>query len=236
MYQLDIGRIIQVFVVQGIIALFFVYLIFRILSRKRKRINFLFALAYLFVLIGLVNNMIYSFIRDSFILIIMNFITNFSVTFALIFIMLFTLLLLKSETKVNTSKQLIIIGVYGVILFLQILFLPFDGMIINEETNWKALWTFPYYLYVIIIASVGAVIPTLYFSLRIYLEMKDTDLRQRWQYFIIGAIGLFFYMYGVFTVDLFNNDLLRLIWSLISLSIVVWIYFMYYGVGRALNT
>jgi uncharacterized membrane protein len=86
------------------------------------------------------------------------------------------------------------------------------------------------------VASIGAVIPTIYYSIRIYYEMEDPNLRKRWLYFIIGVIGLFIYMYGVFTTDLFNNQMLRFIWSLISLTIIIWIYLMYYGVGRKLSS
>ncbi|TXT67707.1 MAG: conserved membrane protein of unknown function [Promethearchaeota archaeon] len=236
LYQIDFGRILQVFVVQGIIAIFFIYLIFQILKRNRKKINVLFALSYVFVLIGLVNNMIYAFIRDSDVLVAMNFITNFSITFALIFLMIFNLILLYSEKKITTPKQTIIILLYGGILFLQILFLPYNGIIVNEETNWRSLWSLPYYLYIILVISVGAVIPTIYLSVRIYFDMEDEALQKRWLYFIIGAIGLFIYMYGIFTTDLFVNQLFRLIWTLISLSIVIWVYLMYYGVGRELES
>ncbi|TFF96554.1 MAG: hypothetical protein EU547_06305 [Promethearchaeota archaeon] len=234
--QFDIGRILQVFFIQGLIALFFLYILYQILKRGRKRINILFAFAYLFVLIGLINNMVYAFIRNEPLLIVLNFITNFTVTFGLIFLTLFNMLIFFSEKKIDTKWQITIIIIYGAILFLQILFLPFGGIIANESTNWKALWSFPYYLYVITVISVGSIAPTIIISIQIYLEMHEPELKQRWVYFIIGALGVVFYMYGVFTVDLFNDTLIRFIWSLISLTIVLWIYLMYYGVGRQLSS
>jgi hypothetical protein len=233
--SIDLGRILQVFVIQGIIALFFLYLIFRILQRSRKRINLLFALAYMFVLIGLINNMVYAFIRNEPVLIIMNFITNYTITFGLIFLTLFNLLILFSGKKIDTLKQVIIIISYGTVLFLQILFLPFGGLTANESTDWRALWSFPYYLYVILVITFGSVIPTLFLSVRIYMDMEEPDLKQRWIYFIVGALGIIMYMYGVFTVDLFNDALIRFIWAAISLTIVLWVYLMYYGVGRQLS-
>ncbi len=236
LFQFNLGQFIQVFIIQGIIALFFVYLIFRILNRGQKRINLLFALSYVFVLIGLVNNMIYSFIRNEPILIIMNFVTNFSITFGLIFLTLFNLILFYSETRIDTRKQVVIIVLYGAILFLKVLFLPFGGLSANETTNWRILWSFPYYLYVTLVITIGSVIPTFYLSFRIYFEMKEPELKKKWIFFIIGALGIIIYMYGVFTVDLFNDMLIRFIWTLISLTIVLWVYLMYYGVGRQLTS
>ncbi len=232
---MDISRIIQVYVVQGFIAVFFLYLAYNIFKRDRKRLNLLFGLSFIFVTIGLINNMIYALIQFELALLVFNFITNFSVGFGLIFLTIFNLILLRSEKVITVKVQNLIILVYGILLFSMIIFLPLGGMTINETTNYRAVWSLPYYLYVIIVISIGGVIPTLITSVIIYIQFTDVDLKKRWKYFIIGTSGLYIYMYGAFTTNLLNIELLRLIWSVVSLSIVIFIYLMYYGVGRQLE-
>ena len=59
-FQLDTTRIIQVYVVQGIIAVFFLYLAYKILKRDTKRLNLIFRLGFISAGIGLLINFIYA--------------------------------------------------------------------------------------------------------------------------------------------------------------------------------
>ena len=96
-FQLTPGRIITVYIAQGVILLAFLYLAIRILLRDRKRLNVIFAGLYISPAIGVLINFIYAPLTDPSIVLILNFFTNFGFFYAPIFIVVFDLILLKSE-------------------------------------------------------------------------------------------------------------------------------------------
>ena len=234
-YQMDLVRIVQVYVVQVIIAIIFIFLAYKILKRDRKRLNFVFSGLYVFTAIGLVINCIYAPITDESIVLILNFITNFTTAFGTIFLTTFSFIIWFSEKRFTKTKQNVYISIYGILLFLSIIFVPNGGLIINEETNWKPVWSFQYYFYFISVLTLIAAIPFVYTSLKIYFDFKDLELKKKWLFFMIGAFGLYLYMYMAYTANYLNNPLFRLILSVFGLSVVLWVYLMYFGVGKQLE-
>jgi hypothetical protein len=234
--ELDLARILQLFVIQLIIALFFVYLAFRILKKNKSRLNISFSLFYILTAIGAFINIIYSVIDNEIAVTTLNFITNFCVSFSLIFLYTTNQIILKSEVVFTKKDQLKITVLYGILLFLTVLFYPFgQGVIINESTNWKPLWKLPFFLYVVAIDTIIATIPILLTSIKIFREFKDEDLKKRWIFFLIGLGGLFAYMYGVFLNNFLNQSLFRTIFTIYSLTVVLWVYLIYYGIGRQIK-
>ena len=53
--QLSLGRIITVYVAQGVILVIFLYIAIRILQRDRKRLNVIFSGLYLFPVVGVIH-------------------------------------------------------------------------------------------------------------------------------------------------------------------------------------
>ncbi len=232
---MDLARIIQVYVVQVIIAAFFIFLAYKILKRGKKRLNLTFSGLYIFIALGLIINCIYAPITDESVVLILNFVTNISVGFGVIFLTIFNLILLYSEKVITKKKEVIIISIHGALLMLSIVFLPFGGITINESTNWKPVFNLPFFIYLIVVITVMGMIPTLFTSYKIYLEFNDKQLRKKWLFFIIGATGLYIYMYAAFTANILNIPTFRLILSLFGLTVVLWVYLLYYGVGRQLE-
>ena len=233
--EIDFARFIQLYVIQGIITVFFLYLSYKIIKRDSKRLNIIFASLYIAESIGLIINMIYAVIDNEFTVLILNFMTNFSTAFGPIFLVVFNYILLKSEMSFNITKQLLIIFSYGICLFLVILFLPIGGITINASTNWKPVWSLPTYIYVISIITIFIVIPLLITSVRVYQQFDSVELKKRWKYFIVGAFGLLIYMIGAFTSNMLNIPLVRTFYSILGLSIVIFVSLMYYGVGKSLE-
>ena len=150
LYQLDLTRIIQVYVVQGVICVFFLFLAYKILKRGRQRLNLILSGSYITVAIGLIINFIYAPITNpqlELIVLILYYMTLFYLFLYPAFLLCFILILLKSEKIITTTKQIIIILVYAVILFCMV-FIP-NGVVINASTDWKPVWSWLLFIYVI---------------------------------------------------------------------------------------
>ena len=243
-FQLTTGRIITVYIAQGVILVAFLYLAIKILLRDRKRLNVIFAGLYISPAIGVLINFLYAPMTDEFIVPILNFFTNFGFFYAPIFIVVFDLILLKSEKIISTSKQLMILIIYGIAMFGMIffLFIPGYGVTINQGTGWSPVWSLPFFLYVVFVETIGALIPSLYFSFQIYKKFEDEQLKRKWRFFIFGFIALMTFMYMIFISNTFSDpattdgSTFRLIIGVLGLILVVLGGFlMYFGVGKQIE-
>ena len=237
-FQLTPGRIITVYIAQGVIFLVFLYLAIRILLRDRKRLNVIFAGLYISPAIGLLINFIYAPMTDEFMVLILNFFTNFGLFYAPIFIVVFDLILLKSEKVISTSKQLIILFIYGIAMFSMVflLFIPGFGVTINSGTNWSPVWSLPFFLYVVFVETIGALIPSLYFSFQIYKKFEDEVLKRKWRFFIFGFIALMIFMYAIFISNFLGDPTIRLIIGVMGLILaILGGFLMYFGVGKQIE-
>lgn len=234
--SLGLARILQLFVVQLAMGIFFIYLGGKILLKNNRRLNISLSLLYIFTAFGLFINVIYSLIEIEEIVVILNFITNFSISFGLIFLLSTNLIILKSEVIFSKYDQIKIALPYAIFLLLMILFYPFGaGVTINESTGWAPVWHPPLFVYFMTIITIFSVIPILYTALKIYSKFEDKTLKKRWIYFIIGTVGLIIYLYGVYINNLINLPTARFVFSLFGLTVFVWMYLIYYGIGRQIE-
>jgi len=242
LFQYDIVRVLQVYLVQGIVFLFFVSLSIIILKRDKKRLNKVFSGFYILISLGLLFNFIYTPMRgDDLVMVIeiLNFITNYCLLLGPIFLVVFQLVLLKSESVFTKKKQLIIIVSYSVVL------LSIIGFMFGEETgvditgpNWVPIYHLPIYIYLVVVHSIASTIPTIYLSTMIYKKLKDTEIRKKWRFFMVGIHSLNIFMYGTYTSYILEVVLFgfRFVWSIVGLVLVVTGgYMVFYGVGRQLR-
>ena len=237
-FQLTTGRIITVYVAQGVILVAFLYLAIKILLRDRKRLNVIFAGLYISPAIGVLINFLYAPMTDEFIVSILNFFTNFGFFYAPIFIVVFDLILLKSEKIISTSKQLMILIIYGIAMFGMIffLFIPGSGVTINQGTGWSPVWSLPFFLYVVFVETIGALIPSLYFSFQIYKKFEDEQLKRKWRFFIFGFIALMTFMYAIFISNYLGDPTVRLLIGVVGLILaLLGGFLMYFGVGKQIE-
>jgi len=237
-FQLTPGRIITVYIAQGVILLAFLYLAIRILLRDRKRLNVIFAGLYISPAIGVLINFIYAPLTDPSIVLILNFFTNFGFFYAPIFIVVFDLILLKSEKVISTGKQLVILIVYGIAMFgmLIFIFIPDFGITINQGTNWSPVWSLPFFIYVVLVETIGALIPSLIFSFQIYKKFEDEVLKKKWRFFIFGFIALMTFMYAIFISNYLGDPTIRLIIGIMGLILaILGGFLMYFGVGQQIE-
>lgn len=237
LFELTLTRILTIYVAQGVACLLFLFLAYKILKRDRKRLNVIFSMFYLFTAFGLIMNFIYGPLEDEFLVKIFNFLTNFGIFYSPIFIVVFDLMLLKSEKVISTSKQLIILVIYGIAMFgmLFFLFVPGFGVII-EGPSWSPVWSLPFFIYVASVETIGAIIPTLYFSFKIYKKFEDEVLKKKWKFFILGFCALAFFMYGIFISNTLNDPTFRIVIVGVGLILdLIGVYLMYFGVGKQIE-
>ncbi|MHA1986101.1 MAG: hypothetical protein ACW98D_05615 [Promethearchaeota archaeon] len=229
-------RIITIYGAQGILFAFFLFLAIKILKRDRKRLNIIFSLFYLSVVVGLFVNFIYAPIEDVPIVLVLNFFTNFFIYFAVVFLVVFELILLKSEKVITFPKQILIILIYGIALFCMIFLVFVEGSGVTLSGTWAPIWSVPFFIYVMLVVTLGGIIPTLYFALQISKKFEDEILRKRWKFFIIGVCALFIFMYGIFISNALDNATLRTAMGALGLILAITGgYLIYYGVGKSIE-
>jgi hypothetical protein len=229
---MDLSRFLQVFVVQGFIGFFFLFIGLKVLKRETKGLNLILSLFYFLSALGVIINIIYVNIFVEDIVRFLHFLTYFTLCLSLIFLLLFVLLLYKSDRIITLKVQLAILMIFSGFL-ISMWFIP-GGIVINETTSWKPDWSWPFFIYSVIVCSSLAIIPTIYFSFKIYSSFKHDILKKRWKYFIIGILVYFFLYYGTSLSNTLADPTFRLIWSLISLISLVSLYFIFYGVAKQL--
>lgn len=235
LYQMSMIRIFTIYVAQGFMCLFFLFLAFKILKRDRKRLNVIFSGFYISPVIGFIINFIYAPLTDVSVVLMLNFLTNFFIFYSSIFIVVFNLILLKSEKVITTRKQLTILIVYGIAMFSMIgfLFFPDFGVTFNE--NWSPIWSFPFFLYVVVIETIG-LFPALYLSFQIYKKFEDEVIKKKWKFFIFGLCSILIFLYGIFISNTLNIDIFRTLIGVVGLILaLLGAYLMYYGVGRQIE-
>ncbi len=235
LYQMSMTRFITIYVAQGFMCLFFLFLAFKILKRDRKRLNVIFSGFYISPVIGFIINFIYAPLTDVSVVLMLNFLTNFFIFYSSIFIVVFNLILLKSEKVITTRKQLTILIVYGIAMFSMIgfLFFPDFGVTFNE--NWSPIWSFPFFLYVVVIETIG-LFPALYLSFQIYKKFEDEVIKKKWKFFIFGLCSILIFLYGIFISNTLNIDIFRTLIGVVGLILaLLGAYLMYYGVGRQIE-
>ena len=237
-FQLTPTRFITIYIAQGLMCFYFLFLAYKILKRDRKRLNLIFSMFYLSSVFGFIINFIYGPLTDEFVVTILNFLTNFGIFYSPIFIVVFELILLKSEKVISTSKQLIILIIYGIVMFCMILFLftPGLGVTLNAGTGWSPVWSIPFFIYVVLVETFGAILPTLYLSFQIYKKFEDDVLKKKWKFFILGFCALAIFMYGIFISNTLNIPTFRMIIGVVGLILaLLGANLMYYGVGRQIE-
>ncbi|KKK40708.1 hypothetical protein LCGC14_0934410 [marine sediment metagenome] len=235
-FELTATRAFTVYGAQGILFAFLLFLAYKILNRDRKRLNIILSLYYLSVVIGLLVNFVYAPIEDDTIVRVLNFFANFFIFFAAIFLVIFELILLKSEKVITFPRQLLIILLYGIPLFCMILFVFVDGWGVTLNEDGAPIWSFPFFIYLVLVVTLGMVIPTLYFALQVSKKFEDEFLRKRWKFFIIGVCALFIFMYGIFISNTLDIPIVRT--AMGGLGLILAIaggYLIYYGVGKSIE-
>lgn len=222
---------LTVYVVQGFVFAFFVIIAYKILKRSKKQENLILSSFFISASIGLFINFIYVLLVNELIVLILYYMTLFFIFLAPIFFLIFNLIILKSGKIFTKSKQKIITAIYGLIIFCMI-FIS-NGITINESTNWQPIWSFVFFIYLVMVVSIFAVAPGIYFSIKIYIKFSHSVLKKRWAFYLIGVFFIYFLMYAIMTSNFLDNPLIRSIIGLFGIVFsIIGSLLIYYGVGK----
>ncbi|MBD3196664.1 MAG: hypothetical protein GF317_16530 [Candidatus Lokiarchaeota archaeon] len=237
--MLSFIRVLQIYVVQGILCAFFLFFAVRILSRQKKKLNYYFSLFYISEAIGLIINFIYAPLENEIIVKLLNFVTNFFSFYAVIFLLVFIILLYKTEKAFDPPKQIGLLLLTGVVYFCMIFIaiIPDLGVEITEVNDFTPHWGWLFFLYIMGITTGFSTIPTLYYIFKIYKSFKDENLKQRWKYFFGGILFLYGLLYSIFVRNtFFPGTIFSTVLSLFGLVFsILGSILIYYGVGRQLD-
>ena len=80
------------------------------------------------------------------------------------------------------------------------------------------------------------VIPSYYYTSKVYRRFEDKDLKKKWGVFIVGNTGLYSVIYLIFLSNTLDIDIIRTIFSIIAgVFAILGAYGTYYGVLRQLE-
>ena len=234
--QIDFSRIFLVFVIDMMMAIFFLGLGWSILRRRKSRLNATFSGFYISIALGLLINAVYIIINEIFkselLALILYYISAFLIFYGPVFMLATNRILIHSEVAYSLKSELKLIILYALALGFMAVFYFFDGIEFNESTSWRPVWSLPYLIYTIIVVTVFTTIPTISSSFKVLIIMKDKMMKRRWAWLMIGLLGLYAYEYLVFITFYFNTDFLRMISSLYAITVIFWVWLIYKGVKK----
>ncbi|MFW9896731.1 MAG: hypothetical protein ACFFD7_13075, partial [Candidatus Thorarchaeota archaeon] len=242
-----------VYVVQGILVTYFLLLAYRILKRRRQRINLIFSLFFLSIISAFILNMIYAAIPpappqiNETIILILYLCANFFVIFGPIFILIVHMIILESTIIYSVKRQNRFIILYGIVLLSAMLTLvilgirfdepdnPFLGIDLTPAVGKIPQWGLVFCISMLSIMSVFSIIPIIRTSLKIYSSFETEALKKKWLYYFVGSFGLIIMFYFMLIDNLYLGDVFRTITLILGVSVVFWGYLMYYGIGFKLK-
>jgi hypothetical protein len=234
--QIDISRIFLVFVIDMIMVVFFVGLGWSILKRRKSRLNATFSGFYISIALGLLINAAYVIINEIFksepLALLLYYVSAFLIFYGPIFMLATNRILILSEAVYTSKSELKLLVIYAFALGFMVLFYFIDGIEFNASTNWRPVWSLPYLIYLVIVVSAFAIIPTIISSFKILNVMKDKIMKRRWIWLMIGLLGLYIYLYLAFLTFYLNSDFLRMISSLYAITVILWVWLIYKGVKK----
>jgi len=212
-FQNELGRFIMIYVVFGILVIFFSVLAYKIIKRKKQRLNLMTSGFFICTTISLCLNMIYYGISNLTAVFILHFFTIFIVCFGPVFLLIVNWIILESTIIYSEKRQNRYILIYGIILFVGMFVFYFflgeetfgEGKFLGiKATESGIIWAPLFFIFLIFILSTFGIIPVITTSIKIYNSFETKALKKKWFYFLIGECGAFSIAYVGFINNLIN--------------------------------
>lgn len=248
LFQIDptTSRII-IIIALGILALFFSIIAYKILKRKRQRLHLITSCFYISLSVGFVLNMVYAAISEVLAILVLNLLTNFFIFFGGVFLFIVNMIILESTLIYSVKRQNRYIMLYGLLLFTGMLILVLIGLIFDDPgepflgvqiNNGAPQWGLIFFSYVVFMMTSFTIIPIIYTNFKIYFRFETKALKRKWSAHLVGYLGLTIVFYLLSTYNLLDSEIyrnVRSIFSISSISVIIWGYLMYYGIGIKLK-
>ncbi|MFX1329501.1 MAG: hypothetical protein ACFE91_15340 [Promethearchaeota archaeon] len=251
-FQINTGRFITIYVVFGIYVVFFSILAYKIIRRKKQRLNYMISVFFICTTISLCLNMVYYTITDLTAILILHFFAIFLVCFGAVFILIVNWIILESTIIYSEKKQNRYILFFGITLFIGMFIFYFllgeeslgEGNFLGvKATESGIILAPPFFIFIILIISAFEIIPIIITSIKIYKSFETKTLKKKWFYFLVGVFGSISLLYITFINNLINyvkylggeEPTFNFIFSLYSMTVIIWVSLMYYGIGFKLK-
>ncbi len=122
-------------------------------------------------------NIFYSLIQVEKIVCLLHYLVDYLIMLSNIFLLLFYLIIYRPETVITRKKQFLIILFYHFLLIPA--FLIPNGVIINESTNWKPVWSLSFTLYLLILSIFYIAIPIIIIFIKVSLNLEKSPLKRK---------------------------------------------------------
>jgi len=228
-------RLILIFIPQPLIGVLFYVLAFRVLKRERSLPLLTMVTFYLLIGSGFFLNMVYYIafnFMSGWILYFLYYVVFFLLTFPIVCIPLFILTLLKTKEQFSHIRYAIYMLVFGFICIIS-LFLP-DSITFSLTTGsptydiWLSVATMLNFTLLILI-------PTLYYSRKLYKSFSAPDLKKKLKPIIIGFTIILFSLYGTILFNSIDNLIFKSVWALfVIVSFILVGFLIYIGLGKNL--
>ncbi len=115
---------------------------------------------------------------------------------------------------------------------------PSGVKIIEVENQLVPKWGPIFFIYVVSIMTIFTLIPINYTNFKIYSRFETKALKRKWFFYLFGFLGLtvILYLGSIYNLlDVESDADARLIITISTVSLIIWGYMMYYGIGIELK-
>jgi hypothetical protein len=232
---MDLPRAIMIFIGQGGIIIIFAFLTYKILNRNRKILSILISAFLISIIIGSALNIIYSLIPGNSIKVTLHIFTNFFNFWGIGFLYMTNKILLESQTIYTPNRRLKYLLPFSLIYLVGMFLVAFltNGVIFDSDGY--PHWNLYFYIFMILVVYGFFIFPTVITAIKILTKFSKGELRRKYIRLFIGIIGFSPLPILIFTVNFLNLPEFRTIVSLLFLTILIWAYMFYSGLGRQLK-
>ncbi|MHA1986598.1 MAG: hypothetical protein ACW98D_08170 [Promethearchaeota archaeon] len=214
--------------------IYFSAIALQILRRNRQRLSIILSSFFVCIIIAGILNIIYVGIGDVIIVLSLYFLTIFLLCFGPIFLFIVNMIILESTIIFPQKKQNRYILLYGIVAFLGMLLILIFFQSVSFHKGYPT-WNLIFFIYVVSISAIFAVIPFIRTSFKIYFNFETKALKKKWLYYVIGSIGAISIGYVLFINNLLDDPNFRLFATIYGPSDIFWGYLIYYGIGIKLK-
>ena len=230
---LDVNRIILAYIIQVPIVFFFSILTIQLLRRNRSLQTNLLVGFLIFVIIGNVTNMVYAVLENEFLIIFLHLCVNFFNFYGLGFLYILNRIFLDSEIVYSRDRQIKYMLIYGSFYLIGMFSIGLNGGVSLSNLSYP-VWNVYFYIFMLSTVFGFGIFPILATSIKILRKIQAKNLRLRFLQYFFGVLGMASIILLIFTINYLNDNNIRTIVSIYSISTTLWVWLIQRGLGRKL--
>lgn len=223
------SRIFIIFTIEITLIIFCLVLAIKTLRKGKDHATLSLFFFYILMSSSFIINLVYLPLQSSKLIEIFYRVALFLNLYSLTFLIIFLLFLYRGKIWFSPIKQLSIAISY-LILIMTMVSLP-NTIIIDENANFKPRFPWQYAFLLYIVLTLVYLIPISYLLVRMYLKIKNIQLKKNWKSLTLGIILMFFLIYGLILYNTWDNEIYHLIWMIFSFGTIPFLFLIYYGIG-----